>query len=158
MDPVSFIETFARICMTVGIICTIAILAGYPAAHWIGGQLAALLSCLPTEKFTKAPPALGIPASKAVRGDLAGAIEDYEKLLIVHPAEKEIYFRLVEITLGPLHEEAYGEDVLQRGVKNLKCESERIALLKFAEAIRHGDFTPMRHYDHHPLVAHGQFT
>ena len=158
MDPVSFIEAFARICIIVGILCTVGILVGYPAAHWIGGKMAAFLSCLPTEKFTKAPPALGIPASKAVRGDLTGAIEDYEKLLIDHPAEKEIYFRLLEITLGPMHMEQYGEEILQRGLQNLTCESERAALQKYSEAIRCGDYTPLRHFDHPPMDARQQFT
>lgn len=155
---IAFIEEVPRVCFLVAMTCAIGIIVGYPAAHWIGAKVGEILSCLPTDRFAKAPPALGIPASKAVRGDFDGAIEDYEKLLIDHPGEKEIYFRLLEITLGPMHMEQYGGDVLRRGLEKLTCETERTALLKYAEAIRRGDYTPLRHFDHHPAEVRQQFT
>ena len=127
----------------------VCILCGFPAAHWIGGKMGEFISCLPTEKYAVAPPALGIPASKAVRGDLQGAVEAYEELLLVHPHEKEIYFRLLEIVLGPMAMEQYGEDVLQRGLRNLKSGPERLALISLADSIRGGEYHPFQHYGHH---------
>lgn len=128
--------------------CVIGIATGYPAAQWLGARLAEILSCLPKEKFSKPQPALGIPASKAVRGDLAGAVEGYEVLLLSHPEEKEIYCRLLEIVLGPMKLDEYGEDVLQRGMKNLATDGERLVLLKLSQSLRNGEYHPFQYLEH----------
>lgn len=141
----NILEAFPVVCLMVAIACAIGIATGYPAAHWIGQKFAEVLSCLPTEKFLKAPPALGIPATRAIRGDLEGAVEGYEDLLLEHPHEKEIYFRLLEIALGPMHASEYGDDVLQRGLMNLQGGSERLALLRFSQELKNGEFRPFKH-------------
>jgi hypothetical protein len=143
----AFLHYVPHVCLMVAIVCTIAMLAGYPAAHWIGGRLADFLSFLPKEKFQKPQPALGIPATKAVRGDLHGAVEAYEELLVDHPHEQEIYCRLLEIVMGPLHLDEYAEDVLRRGLANLKLPSEKVVLINLSESIRSGSYHPFRHFD-----------
>jgi hypothetical protein len=150
MGDLGLLGSFAVMFIIAGIIGLIGITLGYPAAHWIGEKVANIFSCLPTEKYDRVLPALGIPASKAVRGDLLGAIDGYENLLIDYPQEEEIYSRLLEITLGPMNMPEYGEEVLQRGLLNLKLESEQIALLKFSQAIKNGDFRPLRHLNYRP--------
>ena len=133
--------------LIVGICCAIGIAIGYPAAQWLGARFAEILSCLPKEKFSKPQPALGIPASKAVRGDLAGAVEGYEMLLLSHPEEKEIYCRLLEIVLGPMKLNEYGEDVLQRGMKNLTTDGERLVLLKLSQSLKNGEYHPFKYLE-----------
>ena len=141
----AFIEHVPKVILMVCICCVIGIAIGYPAAQWLGARFAEILSCLPKEKFSKPQPALGIPASKAVRGDLAGAVEGYEALLLTHPNEKDIYCRLLEILLGPMRLDDYGEDVLQRGVKNLATEGERLVLLKLSQSLRNGEYHPFKY-------------
>ena len=141
----AFIEHVPKVILMVCICCVIRIAIGYPAAQWLGAKFAEILSCLPKEKFSKPQPALGIPASKAVRGDLAGAVEAYEALLLTHPNEKDIYCRLLEILLGPMRLDDYGEDVLQRGVKNLATEGERLVLLKLSQSLRNGEYHPFKY-------------
>lgn len=143
-------ELFPKVTFMVCGVCILGIILGYPAAHVIGKKVAEFLSFLPTERFTKAPPALGIPATKAMRGDLHGAVDSYEELLLSYPHEKEIYFRLLEVVLGPLKMEEYGENVLQRGLANLQGESERAALLNLSHAIRSGDYHPLQHLEPKP--------
>ncbi len=140
-----FLEAFVKILLMVAGCVVVGIAAGYPAAHWIGRKFAEILSCLPMEKFAKPQPALGIPATKAIRGDLEGAVESYEELLLEHPQEREIYFRLLEIALGPMHSPEYGDDVLQRGLLNLTGESERLALLHFSQELRNDEFRPFKY-------------
>ena len=144
---IDFLEAFAKVCLMVGGICVVAILLGWPAAHWIGGKVATFLTFLPTEKFLKPQPALGIPATLAMRGDLHGAVAAYEELLLVHPHEHEIYFRLLEIVLGPLALAEYGDDVLCRGVANLPGESEKAALVRLAHELRDGSYKPFKHLE-----------
>ena len=141
----AFIEHVPKVILMVCICCVIGIAIGYPAAQWLGAKFAEILSCLPKEKFSKPQPALGIPASKAVRGGLAGAVEGYEALLLTHPNEKDIYCRLLEILLGPMRLDDYGEDVLQRGVKNLATEGERLVLLKLSQSLRNGEYHPFKY-------------
>ncbi|MEO5915309.1 MAG: hypothetical protein ABIS50_13835 [Luteolibacter sp.] len=155
MDSVSFIQAFLVVLMMVTGCVVIGIATGYPAAHWIGRKFAELLSCLPTEKFAKAQPAYGIPASKAIRGDLEGAMESYEQLLLDHPQEKQIYLRMLEIAFGPLHAPEYGEDILQRGLKNLTGEADRAALYHLSLAIQNGEFTPFKYLDHAQVAVPG---
>ncbi len=143
----AFIEYVPQVCLMVGLVAAIGIALGYPFAHLIGGRLAEFLSFLPREKFLKPQPALGIPATKASRGDLQGAVESYEELLLEHPHEREIYYRLLEIVMGPLHDEEYGEEVLRRGLANLKLESEKTVLLNLHDSIRSGSYHPFKHLD-----------
>ena len=147
-----FLLAFVKILLMVAGCVVAGICAGYPAAQWIGRKFAEILSCLPTPKFSKAPPAYGIPASKAIRGDLAGAMACYEQLLLDHPQDKQIYLRMLEITFGPLHAPEYGENVLQRGLQNLTSESEQAAILSLSQALKSGDFTPFKYLDH-PQIA-----
>lgn len=144
------LELFPKVTFMVCGVCTIGIIAGYFAAQVIGKKVAEFMTFLPMDRFTKAPPALGIPATKAMRGDLHGAVNSYEELLLAHPHEKEIYLRLLEVVLGPLKMEEYGENVLQRGLVNLKDESGRQALLLLSEAIRSGDYHPLQHLEPRP--------
>ena len=144
----AFIEHVPKVILMVCICCVIGIAIGYPAAQWLGAKFAEILSCLPKEKFSKPQPALGIPASKAVRGDLAGAVEGYEALLLSHPKDKEIYFRLLEIVLGPMKLEDYGEEILQRGLENLATEGERLVLIKLSLSLRNGDYHPFKYLEH----------
>ncbi|MES2921699.1 MAG: hypothetical protein V4819_09135 [Verrucomicrobiota bacterium] len=144
----AFLEYVPKVILLVCLCCVIGIAVGYPAAQWLGARFAEILSCLPKEKFSKPQPALGIPASKAVRGDLAGAVEAYEVLLLSHPEEKEIYCRLLEIVLGPMKLDEYGEDVLQRGMKNLATDGERLVLLKLSQSLRNGEYHPFKYLEH----------
>ncbi|MES2661450.1 MAG: hypothetical protein V4689_22720 [Verrucomicrobiota bacterium] len=147
-NTAQFLLAFVKILLMVAGCVVIGICTGYPAAQWIGRKFAELLSCLPTEKFAKPQPAMGIPASKAIRGDLDGAMESYEQLLLDHPQEKQIYLRMLEIAFGPLHAPDYGEDILQRGLQNLTCASERAAILSLSQALISGDFRPFKYLDH----------
>lgn len=144
------IEAFPKVCLIIAGTCLIGMMIGYPAAHWIGGKVAAFLSFLPQERFAKPEPALGIPAAKAMRGDLQGAVESYEQLLATHPREKEIHFRLIELLLGPMHAEERGEQALQRGLANLTEAADRAALLTIAREIREGSYHPYGFLDHGP--------
>ena len=144
----SFIEYIPRVILAVCICCVIGICVGYPVAKWLGARMAEILSCLPKEKFSEPQPALGIPASKAVRGDLAGAVAGYEALLVNHPKNKEIYCRLLEIVLGPMKLEDYGEDVLQRGMKNLTSEGEKLVLLRLSQSLRNGEYHPFKYLEY----------
>lgn len=143
----AFIEHIPKVILLVCLCCVIGIAIGYPAAHWLGARLAEILTFLPKDKFTEPQPALGIPATKAIRGDLEGAVAGYEALLIQYPKEKEIYCRLLEIVLGPMKLEEYGENVLQRGLKNLASDSERLVLLKLSQSIRNGEYHPFKHLE-----------
>ena len=133
--------------LAVCICCAIGIGIGYPAAQWLGARCAEILSCLPKEKFSEPQPALGIPASKAVRGDLEGAVEGYETLLLSHPKDKEIYCRLLEIVLGPMKLEEYGDEILQRAMKNLANDGERLMLLKLSQSLRNGEYHPFKYLE-----------
>ncbi len=140
-----FLLAFATLLLIAAGCVAAGIVTGYPAAHWFGQKLADLLSCLPTEKFVKSPPAYGIPASKAIRGDLDGAMESYELLLLDHPHDKQIYIRMLEIAFGPLHAPEYGENILQRGLENLPLESERAAIVSLSQALLSGEFHPFKY-------------
>ncbi|RYD22493.1 MAG: hypothetical protein EOP88_07865 [Verrucomicrobiaceae bacterium] len=133
-------------------VCTIGIIVGWFAAQVMGKKVADFLTFLPTERFATAPPAMGIPASKAMSGDLHGAVDSYEELLLKYPHDKEIYFRLLEVVLGPLKMEAYGENVLQRGFANLEKEADRKNLRDLCDAIRSGDYHPLQHLEPRPLL------
>ncbi|RYD48199.1 MAG: hypothetical protein EOP85_04035 [Verrucomicrobiaceae bacterium] len=148
----NIIEAFSKVTMMVSGVCIVGIIVGYPAAHWIGKRVASFLTFLPTERFSKAPPALGIPATKVMRGDLHGAVDSYEELLLSHPQDKEIYMRLLEVVLGPLKMDEYGENVLRRGMATLKDPSDRRALKKLYQAIRSGDYHPLQHLEPRPPV------
>ena len=145
MDAAEFLIAVAIIFLTVAGCVLFGIIAGYPTAHWISQKMAEILSCLPMEKFTKPQPALGIPATKVKRGDLQGAVESYEELLVDHPHEKEIYFRLLEIARGPMRSSEYAEEILQRGLLNLTRDSERRALLHFSQDLEDGGFKPLKY-------------
>lgn len=145
MSAAEIVESFARILLLMAGLITLGICLGYPAAHWVGRKFAEVLSCLPTERFLRPQPALGIPASMAIHGDLAGAMESYELLLLDHPAEKQIYFRMVEIALGPLHAPEYGERILLRGLENLSDEKVRASLIRHYEALSHGESVALLH-------------
>lgn len=142
------LQALPFVILMVCLCCIIGGAIGYPVAQWLGARFAEILSCLPKEKFSKPQPALGIPASKAVRGDLAGAVEGYEALLLSHPEEKEIYCRLLEIVLGPMKLDEYGEDVLQRGMQNLATDGERLVLLKLSQSLRNGEYHPFKYLEH----------
>jgi hypothetical protein len=146
----AILEAFGPLCLIIGGICLVAILLAYPFAHWIGRWVANFLTFLPSEKFLRPPPALGIPRTLALRGDLEGALEGYEKLLTAHPQHLEIYIRLLEIALGPLAMESYGEDILQRGLANVTEPSSRAALIRLAHELRCGEFKPFKHLETHP--------
>ena len=148
METAEFLLAFVKILLMVAGCVFIGICIGYPAAQWIGRKFAELLSCLPTEKFAKAPPAYGIPASKAIRGDLFGAMESYEQLLLDHPQDKQIYLRMLEIAFGPLHAPEYGENILQRGLKNLTRETERAVILSLTQELQSGQFMPFKYLVH----------
>lgn len=141
----SFVEHFHKVTFMVAGVCALGIIVGYPVALLIGKKMAEFLTFLPTERFSKAPPALGIPATKVMRGDLHGAVDAYEKLLLTHPRDKEVYIRLLEVVLGPLKMEEYGENVLRRGLKNLRKKSDRQALKELCRAIRSGQYHPHQH-------------
>lgn len=143
----AFIEHVPKVILLVCLCCVIGIAIGYPAAHWLGARLADILTFLPKDKFAEPQPALGIPASMAVRGDLEGAVAGYEALLLKHPKEKEIYCRLLEIVLGPMKLDDYGEDVLQRGLKNLATDGERLVLVKLGQSLRNGEYHPFKHFE-----------
>ena len=146
------LQTLPIVILTVCLCCAIGIAVGYPAAQWLGARCAEILSCLPKEKFSEPQPALGIPASKAVRGDLEGAVADYEALLLDHPANKELYCRLLEIVLGPMKREEYGEEILQRGIMNLANDGERLVILKLSQSLRNGEYHPFKHLVEHDPV------
>jgi hypothetical protein len=142
-----FVEEVPKVTFMVAGVCTLGILLGYPAAHWIGKKLGDYLSFLPTDRFARPQPALGIPKAKAMRGDLEGAAAAYEELLLIHPQEKEIHFRLLEVALGGLRREDYAERVLRRGLENLKLAGDRDALVKLGDSIRHGEYHPFHHLE-----------
>jgi hypothetical protein len=142
------LQALPIVILVVCICCVIGIAIGYPAAQWLGARIAGILSCLPKEKFSEPQPALGIPASKAVRGDLSGAVEGYELLLLSHPKEKEIYCRLLEIVLGPMKLDEYGEDILRRGMENLASDGERLVLIKLSLSLRNGEYHPFKYLEH----------
>ncbi len=148
MDAVHVIFAFAKLLLIIGGIGLVSGALGYPVAHWISEKLAILFSCLPAEKYARALPALGIPAAKAIRGDLLGALDGYEKLLADHPQNAEIYSRLLEIALGPMNMPEYGEKILQNAMLSLSSDSERAALLKLREEIKSGDFKPLKHLNY----------
>lgn len=126
--------------------CVLAgIAAGIPAAHWFGKKVADFLSFQPMEEFDKAQPAYGIASSKAMCGDLDGAMEFYEQLLLDHPREMEIYVRMLEITLGPMGGTAYAEDIMSRAMAALKVESDRVAIAKIFGMLRNGELRPFKH-------------
>jgi hypothetical protein len=145
MNAAEYVETFARTLLIAAGLVALGICLGYPAAGWIGGKFAAVLSCLPTERFVRPEPAFGIPATLAIAGDFTGAMESYERLMVDHPAEKQIYFRMLEIALGPLHATDYAEDVLRRGLENLPDEKVRGSLVRHYEALRHGESVAYLH-------------
>ncbi len=53
-----------------------------------------------------------------------------------------------------MHLDNYGEDVLQRGMKNLATEGERLVLLKLSQALRNGEYHRFkyREYDVAPGI------
>lgn len=142
---VEIVEAFARLLLLMAGLIALGIFLGYPAAHWVGRKFAEVLSCLPAERFLRPQPALGIPASMAIHGDFVGAMESYEGLLLDHPAEKQIYFRMLEIALGPLHAVDYGEAILRRGLGNLPDEKVRASLIRHYEALCHGESVALLH-------------
>ncbi|NJM37847.1 MAG: hypothetical protein HC845_08325 [Akkermansiaceae bacterium] len=150
----NFIITFAKLLLIVSGIAICAAALGYPVAHWVGGKLATFLSCLPTEQYDQALPALGIPATKAIRGDLLGAMDGYENLLVDHPQNAEIYSRMLEIALGPMNMPEYGEKILKNGMLHLSSDTERAALLKLHQVIISGDFKPFKHLTYRPEPDH----
>lgn len=154
----NILEAFPRVCLMVVAACTIGIIVGYPAAHWIGGKMAAFLTFQPQERFAKAQPALGIPSAKAMGGDLQGAVDGYEELLTAHPHEREIHFRLLELSLGPMRSEEYGERVLQRGLASLPDKADRAALLTLAREIREGSYRPYHFLESDPAPARARNT
>lgn len=145
--PMAFLEHVPKVILLVCLCCVIGIAIGYVAAQWFGARLAEILTFLPKEKFAAPQPAMGIPASMAVRGDLEGAVAGYEALLLSHPKEKEIYCRLLEIVLGPMKLDDYGEEILQRGFRNLATAGERLVLLKLSEDLRNGGYHPFKHLE-----------
>jgi hypothetical protein len=148
----SIIDMFSKVSAMVAGVCMIGIIVGYPMALIIGKKLAEFLTFLPTERFSKAPPAMGIPATLIKRGDLHGAVDAYEALLLKYPRDKEVYMRLLEVVLGPLKMEEYGENVLRRGLKKMKTKADRQALKELSRSIRRGQYHPHQHLQPKPAL------
>jgi len=139
---IAFVDQVPKVIFMVCGVCTLGILAGYPAAHWIGRKMGEFLSCLPAERFAKATPLFGIPRTMAMRGDLPGAVAKYEEMLLIYPAERELYYRLYEIVLGRLNDPSRAADVLQRAMQNLPHEHDREVLLDLQAEIINGSYHP----------------
>lgn len=135
--------------VTIGGGTLIGIATGCPFATWIGNRVGDFLSFLPRERFEVAPPPLGIAASKAANGDLAGAVDSYESMLADHPGDREIYIRLIELLLGPLDREKRGEEILRQGLRQLPDERDREILVNVSAALRNGTHRPYRYLDYH---------
>ena len=139
---IAFIEYVPGVIFTVCGVCTIGIICGWPAAHWIGRKLGDILSCLPTERFQKAPPLLGIPRAMVMRGDIHGAVAKYEEMLVEYPAEKELHYRLLELVLGRLGDHSHGEAILRRALEKVPGARDRESLVNLHDSILSGDYHP----------------
>ena len=139
---IAFIDQVPKVtCMVCGV-CTLGILAGWPAALWIGRKMAEFLSGLPTARFVRPSPLFGIPRSMAMRGDLHGAVAKYEEMLLEYPAERELYYRLYEIVLGRLGDPSHAADILQRAMQNLPHEHDREVMRELQSEIISGSYHP----------------
>ncbi len=146
------VEHFHKVTFMVAGVCALGIIIGYPVAMILGKKLAEFLTFQPTDRFRTAQPALGIPATLVKRGDLHGAVEAYEALLRKHPREREVYMRYLEVLLGPLKMEEYGEKVLRRGLRKVRSKADRKALKDLCESIRSGAYHPHQHLMPKPTV------
>ncbi|MBK1883914.1 hypothetical protein JIN85_15960 [Luteolibacter pohnpeiensis] len=138
-------QAIGMLIILVAMIAAIGIATGYPAALWIGDKVAEFISCLPNERFAVAPPIMGPPASKAIRGDLQEALADYEALLENYPDEPEIYRKIIELTLGPMNQSELAEDYLHLAMENLQDAKDRSRLIKLAASIKSGEYCPFQH-------------
>ncbi len=139
---IAFIDQVPKVIFMVCGVCTLGILAGWPAAHWIGRKMAEFLSGLPTARFARPSPLFGIPRSMTMRGDLHGAVAKYEEMLLEYPAERELYYRLYEIVLGRLNDQSHAADILQRAMRNLPREHDREVMLELQAEIISGSYHP----------------
>lgn len=148
-EKIDLLTGIILIFVTIGGGTLIGIATGYPVATWLGQRLADFLSFLPRERFEVAPPPLGIAASKAANGDLAGAVDSYQSMLVDHPGDREIYIRLIELLLGPLDRVERGEEILRQGLRHLSDPRDREVLVKVSAALRNGSHRPYRYLDYH---------
>lgn len=126
-------------------LCSVGIALGIPAGRWIGNRIGHMLSGLSDAKFDAPCPLLGPAAAMAVRGDLNGAVDAYQKQLEDHPNEQEIYWRLLEILLGPLKDGERARAVLEQACENLDDESSRSAIVRLAADLDRGRYLPFGH-------------
>lgn len=88
---------------------------------------------------------IGRASTLAINGDLSGAAEKHEEFLLDNPEMKETYFYSVELALGPMKDEKYGDDILARASEHLPCASDLASLLSHADAIRKKELIPLKH-------------
>lgn len=120
---------------------------GIPAALWLSQKITNFLTFTPTEKLRKPLPLMGQASTLAMQGDLEAATEKYEEFLFDFPEMKEIYLYLVELVIGPMKDEKYGDDILARASENLPYSSDLALLLSHADSIRKKELIPPKHLE-----------
>jgi len=141
-EALEFLMNVAWTFIVMAGLCALGIAAGIPAARWMGSRVGHMLSCLSDAKFEGPCPLLGPAAAMAVRGNLKGAVDAYQKQLEEHPKEPEIYWRMLEILLGPLKDGERAREVLELACSNLENESSRSALIRLAADLDGGHYLP----------------
>ena len=141
----AFAQALMGALVMVGSALLFGILAGFPSALWISQKMTNFLMFTPTEKFKKPLPEMGRASTLALQGSVHEAAALYEEFLVDHSEMKEIYLCLVELALGPLQDEDYGDEVIARAEEALCYESDRAGVRQHAEAIRKRELLPLKH-------------
>jgi len=139
----------------VGVCSILGVFFGVPLATWLGEKLATVISCFSAEKFTKAQPLIGHAATKAVRGDVVGAMSDYSRMSRQHPRNGEIYLRMMELAYGPLQQPELGDQILKRAMKKVRNSKERRSLKRLGLALKEGNLITHKHLGWASKLEHG---
>jgi len=124
--------------LSIAACCIIGVIPGWPVSQWISDKISSFFLGLSTERFDKPQPLIGNAASKAIKGDVTGALTDYKKMLKSHPKNAELYLRIMELAYGPLQRPDIGDEVLTAALKKIESKKERKMLKRLGTALKEG--------------------
>ena len=144
-DGLDLLFAFALVFLIVSSCVVLGIAFGIPAGRWLGNHVGQFLTGWSDEKYDIPPPRFAMAAAITASGDLEGALEFYEDMLLTYPQEEQIYHRMLEIALGPLDRPELAEEILSRGLAALEQSSQQAALVRQHEELKAGTHRPLAH-------------
>ena len=89
----------------------------------------------PMARFSKPVPMYSVPKAKRARGDLEGALADYERMEAEYPGDLEVYRNMLELLVLEMKSPEKASEVFQRALQKLRKAEHREGLARLYEGM-----------------------